>query len=77
MTRRPEWLRLNSGAHCHACGIAPARIRLGYKNICGVCWNRIGWLRWAQGVLEDSRRSKEVAIASPRPSMHQTGKEGS
>lgn len=51
--KSPEWIRLNTGAHCHACGSAPARVRLGHKNICGVCWNRICWLRWAQQVLEE------------------------
>ncbi len=32
---------------CRECGRMPARVHLGQHALCGVCWNKIQWLRWA------------------------------
>jgi len=42
-------MRLLKGtAWCRECGRMPARVRLGHHTLCGVCWNKICWLKWAK-----------------------------
>lgn len=36
---------------CHYCRIAPARVYLKRHLLCGVCWNKVEWLRWAKDAL--------------------------
>lgn len=55
MRSDPDHVRPNSNPNCWECGYAPARVRMGHRNICGVCWNKIAWLRWAHRVMEEER----------------------
>lgn len=36
---------------CHNCHTAPAHVYLERHVLCGVCWNKVMWLRWAKDTL--------------------------
>jgi len=44
--------RMQTKANCRECGKSPAKVRLGHYSLCGVCWNKIQWLRWAMKELK-------------------------
>ena len=44
--------RIKPAGRCRECGRAPAKVVFGnHLTLCGVCWNRLCWLRWAQREL--------------------------
>jgi len=36
------------GAACHYCHTGPAYVYLREHLLCGVCWNKVMWLKWAR-----------------------------
>jgi hypothetical protein len=53
MTVHPDNIRKATNANCWECGYAPARVIVRQRRLCGVCWNKVMWLRWARRVLEE------------------------
>jgi hypothetical protein len=41
-------VRHSMNGTCFECAHSPARVYVQGRLLCGVCWNKVMWLRWAR-----------------------------